>query len=549
MAKKESQNNLTLFDVMKKEVTYHNDFSNTIFTDFTLKEKQLLLFLIAGIKDTDSDNKVYSFNPKEVKRMLNMTRQSYSLLSEFVFSLQKKPLTILKPNKKIEAISIFDKVVYSPNDESIDVKWGNSAIEFFKKFKTNFSDYFLENIIKLKNENSVEFYLKAESNLYRGYFDIEGEDIYKIFNVKYPDLYNVKRFLINTCLKDINKNTDINIQVKNKTIKRKIIGFTFSVRRKVSLSDELTKKIEKIKKNIYISRSGFFNKENLEKTLHKLFRNFSNEELIQGLELCYHNIKNDFSTFSYLKNAIKYALDNKEENKKEKSELKEVEIIDKNADIEDAIIVENSEKNDNLKTEEINSKGIENIQLITKVLDKEINIKEKIKNKEISLDKFEKLSEEEQALIESKALILFKAENKGQDNFLVLMKKNSPTMYYKTLEKYILETMKENLIEEAEIIQKNIPPIEAPIEKPLKKLEEKTLPKKRGRRKKLDMLDELDKNEEVPKNEKKIISFVKKIYGKEKVSEIILLKNEKKIEVFWSYYIELLKFNEEQKKK
>lgn len=549
MAKKESQNNLTLFDVMKKEVTYHNDFSNTIFTDFTLKEKQLLLFLIAGIKDTDPDNKVYSFNPKEVKRMLNMTRQSYSLLSEFVFSLQKKPLTILKPNKKIEAISIFDKVVYSPNDESIDVKWGNSAIEFFKKFKTNFSDYFLENIIKLKNENSVEFYLKAESNLYRGYFDIEGEDIYKIFNVKYPDLYNVKRFLINTCLKDINKNTDINIQVKNKTIKRKIIGFTFSVRRKVSLSDELTKKIEKIKKNIYISRSGFFNKENLEKTLHKLFRNFSNEELIQGLELCYHNIKNDFSTFSYLKNAIKYALDNKEENKKEKSELKEVEIIDKNADIEDAIIVENSEKNDNLKTEEINSKGIENIQLITKVLDKEINIKEKIKNKEISLDKFEKLSEEEQVLIESKALILFKAENKGQDNFLVLMKKNSPTMYYKTLEKYILETMKENLIEEAEIIQKNIPPIEAPIEKPLKKLEEKTLPKKRGRRKKLDMLDELDKNEEVPKNEKKIISFVKKIYGKEKVSEIILLKNEKKIEVFWSYYIELLKFNEEQKKK
>lgn len=549
MAKKESQNNLTLFDVMKKEVTYHNDFSNTIFTDFTLKEKQLLLFLIAGIKDTDPDNKVYSFNPKEIKRMLNMTRQSYSLLSEFVFSLQKKPLTILKPNKKIEAISIFDKVVYSPNDESIDVKWGNSAIEFFKKFKNNFSDYFLENIIKLKNENSVEFYLKAESNLYRGYFDIEGEDIYKIFNVKYPDLYNVKRFLINTCLKDINKNTDINIQVKNKTIKRKIIGFTFSVRRKVSLSDELTKKIEKIKKNIYISRSGFFNKENLEKTLHKLFRNFSNEELIQGLELCYHNIKNDFSTFSYLKNAIKYALDNKEENKKEKSELKEVEIIDKNADIEDAIIVENSEKNDNLKTEEINSKGIENIQLITKVLDKEINIKEKIKNKEISLDKFEKLSEEEQALIESKALILFKAENKGQDNFLVLMKKNSPTMYYKTLEKYILETMKENLIEEAEIIQKNIPPIEAPIEKPLKKLEEKTLPKKRGRRKKLDMLDELDKNEEVPKNEKKIISFVKKIYGKEKVSEIILLKNEKKIEVFWSYYIELLKFNEEQKKK
>ena len=97
--------------------------------------------------------------------MLNMTRKSYSLLSEFVFSLQKKTLTIfLKPNKKIEAISIFDKVVYSPNDESIDVKWGNSAIEFFKKFKNNFSEYFLENIVKLKKENSVDFY-SQEQNL------------------------------------------------------------------------------------------------------------------------------------------------------------------------------------------------------------------------------------------------------------------------------------------------------------------------------------------------------------------------------------------------
>lgn len=546
MAKKESQNNLILFDIMKKEVTYHNDFSNTIFNDFTLKEKQLLLFLIAGIKDTDPDNKVYNFNPKEVKRMLNMTRKSYSLLSEFVFSIQKKPLTILKPDKKIEAISIFDKVVYSPNDDSIDVKWGNSAIEFFKKIKTNFSEYFLENILKLKNENSVEFYLRAESNLYKGWFDIEGEDIPKIFNVKYPDLYNVKRFLINVCLKDINKNTDINIQVKNKIKGRKITGFSFIVKRKVNLSDKLTQKIEKIKKNIYISRSGFFNKGNLEKTLHRLFRDFSNEELIQGLGLCYDTIKNDFSSFGYLKNAIKYALENDKITKEEKNKLKKVEIIDKNVNIEDAIIVKtNSEKDEDLKIEKINSKGIENIQLITKVLDQEINIKENIKNKKSSLDYFKSLSEEKQAKIEIKALEKFKEKN-GENNFLITMKHNSPTMYYNTLKPYILEAMEENTIEEAEIIE-----VKEPVKVDQKKLVKKTIsaPKKRGRRKKLDMLEELDKNEEVSKNEKKIISFVKKIYGKEKANEIILLENEKKIEVFWSYYIELLKFNEEQKKK
>ena len=71
--------NLKLFDFdgMNKEVVYHNNFSNTIFTDFSLKEKQLLLFLIAGINNEDSNDKIYHFDPKEIKNMFSMERKSY----------------------------------------------------------------------------------------------------------------------------------------------------------------------------------------------------------------------------------------------------------------------------------------------------------------------------------------------------------------------------------------------------------------------------------------------------------------------------------------
>ena len=86
--KKENNNYLSLFDTLSKEVTYHNDFSNTIFKDFSLKEKQLLLFLIAGI---DSENKVYNYNPKEIKTMLNMSKKEYVRLSNLVTSIQKSP--------------------------------------------------------------------------------------------------------------------------------------------------------------------------------------------------------------------------------------------------------------------------------------------------------------------------------------------------------------------------------------------------------------------------------------------------------------------------
>jgi len=531
MSKKENQANLVLFDFVKKEVTYSNDFSNTIFTNFSRKEKQLLLFLIAGIKNEDLDDKIYNFNPKEIKAMLDFNRKPYKVLSDMIDSIGNKPMYVFTSDKTLEKIYIFDKITYTVNSDSIGISWGKSAINLFKRLTGNFSKYFIENIRNLKSENSIEFYLKAESSLFKGSFYLDVEDIKKIFNINYEKVYDIKRKLLDKSQKDINDNTDISISYKDVKKGRSIIGFTFDVRRKINYTDSLSKKIIKFKKNIHVSRSGLFNKETLEKTIHTLLRTFNDIELEKGFELCYYSIKKDFSSISYLETAIHYALENKKDKEK----------IDNQ--IEEAVIIE--------KEENISLKGKENIKLITEMLDEDLNIKTKSKNNfdEDNFKLFKTLPLDQKALIESKALILFKAENKGQDNFLVLMKKNSPTMYYKTLEKYILETMKENLIEEAEIIQKNTPSIEAPIEKPVKKLEEKTLPKKRGRRKKLDMLDELDKNEEVTKNEKKIISFVKKIYGKEKANEILSVKNEEKTEVFWSYYIELLKFNEEQKKK
>lgn len=101
---------------MNKEVVYHNDFSNTIFTDFSLKEKQFLLFLIAGINNEDSNDKIYHFDPKEIKNMLSMERKNYGELSKIVHSIQKKPLVILTSKDTMDSISIFDKVTYNAED-------------------------------------------------------------------------------------------------------------------------------------------------------------------------------------------------------------------------------------------------------------------------------------------------------------------------------------------------------------------------------------------------------------------------------------------------
>lgn len=476
--------NLKLFDFdgMNKEVVYHNDFSNTIFTDFSLKEKQLLLFLIAGINNEDSNDKIYHFDPKEIKNMLSMERKSYGELSKIVHSIQKKPLVILTSKDTMDSISIFDKVTYNAKDQSISVSWGKSAIEMFKNLKGNFSKYFLTNVIKLQSENSVELYLKAESNLFKDNFFLSVSDIKKIFSVNYKSIGDMKKRLINCCTDDININTDILLNAIDVKEGKKIVGFNFKVSRKNLLNDTLKKKIEKIKKNIHVSKSGFFSDKKVDKTLHTLFRTFSEKELEKGLELCYKTIREDFKTLSYLEKAIRFALEN-ESAKEEKTK----------------------------KKKETASKESEKTKAVNKTTEDDW------------FSRFNSLDSAKKEEIEKKALEEFIKINKSQSNFISAMKQKSPTMYYNTLKDYILKFMTEDTPKE-----------------------EVKVPKKRGRKRKLDMIDEMDKTEEITKNEKTIKAFIKKKYGKEKMVE--MLKDAAKYEeIMFKEYINLLKEKEEKK--
>lgn len=490
--KKENNNYLSLFDTLSKEVTYHNDFSNTIFKDFSLKEKQLLLFLIAGI---DSENKVYNYNPKEIKTMLNMSKKEYVRLSNLVTSIQKKPLVIYN-NKKIISISIFDRVTFEPTDTSISVRWGYSARELFKNLKGNFSKYFAKNIANLKFENSVEFYLKAESNLFKGSYYISLEDIKTIFDNNYSTK-ELKRSLINKSVNDINNNTDITLEVTDIKEGRKIVGFSFNVSRKNLLNEDLFEAIRKIKKNNYVNKSGLFNSSEVEKTIHTLLRTFSEEEIKKGLILCYNSIKEDFKSIVYLEKAIEYALTNEEIKKKTKP------------------------KNISLKNSQNN---------IPELFNADDNLK---KNSYFSDDEFFNnfinLDLKTKEKVEKRAIEIYIQKNDVQNNFLLKMKKSSPTIFYNSLKNTIIEVIKKNI----------------DVEQPEKPKKEITV-KKRGRRKKLDMIDELDKTKEVEKNEKTIKSFMKKKYGKEKMMKMIN-SSQNYEELMFEEYINFLKEKEKNK--
>lgn len=206
--------------------------NNLSFFDFELREKQLLFLLIQEIKEENLDNTLYCYQLKKIKSLLKLDRNSYEVLYQIIDSICKKSMFIFSPDNKLEKISMFDSISYINEFKNIEVYFGKTAIKIFKDFNKYLNKNYTENILKLTRKNSIELYLKAEINLFKGDFLLKIEDIKRIFNVNYKASGEIKRALINKCVEDINNNTDLNISLEDIKEGKEITGFIFYVKRK-----------------------------------------------------------------------------------------------------------------------------------------------------------------------------------------------------------------------------------------------------------------------------------------------------------------------------
>ena len=206
--------------------------NNLSFFDFELREKQLLFLLIQEIKEENLDNTLYCYQLKKIKSLLKLDRNSYEVLYQIIDSICKKSMFIFSSDNKLEKISMFDSISYINEFKNIEVYFGKTAIKIFKDFNKYLNKNYTENILKLTRKNSIELYLKAEINLFKGDFLLKIEDIKRIFNVNYKASGEIKRALINKCIEDINNNTDLNISLEDIKEGKEITGFIFYVKRK-----------------------------------------------------------------------------------------------------------------------------------------------------------------------------------------------------------------------------------------------------------------------------------------------------------------------------
>ena len=283
---------------------------------------------------------------------------------------------------------------------------------------------------------------------------------------------------------------------------KKVIGYDFFPKRSLVISPELQKAIEKAKRNIHISKAISFD----QKTIHILLREFSENDLIRGLEFAYSKITKSFKTLSYLKKVIITSL--------EKENIEKIKVTP-------------------VKTEQSTNSTLEFQDVTSK------------HNEMEKVDLWKNMEETLKLEIEKKALELLLKEEKVNIEFIEKMKNTNYLIYIKTLSKYIVKIMDNEyniLINSTSNISTSVNLNNSTTEKVKPK---KNVKRGKGRPKKLDMLDELDFEEEVARNIRPMMTFLRKKLGKEEVKKMFSNFSEKeKTDFLIKNYVDFLKSKE-----
>lgn len=339
---------------LKKDVVIHqNKLSYGKFEEFELRELKLLLKFIAEYSKT-SENKLF-LEAREIKRFINMDRKSYSEFETLVRKLGKREVLIKDPTKNRYVVyHIFSKLDFDLDNKTVELSYAPDFIPLITNLEKNFCKYDLENIENLKSKYSLMFYIRAKAEMFKGKFYMSVGELGSLYGKKYIQNRTFDEKVIIPMLKEINEYTDILISSEKEYEpqergRSKVKGYLFRIeKKKLLISSEIEKAVEKVKKNIYISKSKILNEE----TIQMLLNEFGEIRLIAGLNYAYKTINKDFNTLEYLKKVIyqneEEPMDNLEtivlEEKNNKNDEQILTSSDEVLEMEDEILVYAIEK-------------------------------------------------------------------------------------------------------------------------------------------------------------------------------------------------------------
>jgi hypothetical protein len=222
--------------IMKNDalVVKHNSLIRSRY-DYTLAELRLVIAIASMIEVTDEDFREYRLSAKEFSELVDSKhKDEYGRLRELGEGLLSKPLKIPRPANGFLICNWLSSYEYIPKKGHIVCSFDPKLKPYLLQLKEQFTKYQLENILKFKSAYSIRLYELAKSWEARGDFTISLDELRDILGIgnKYKLYNDLKRYVLQRSIKEINALSDIKLSFKEKKVGRKVTDLVFQVKPK-----------------------------------------------------------------------------------------------------------------------------------------------------------------------------------------------------------------------------------------------------------------------------------------------------------------------------
>ncbi len=214
-------------------VVKHNKLINNTRYNLSLQEQKIIMYLIAHIKPGDTELHTVLFSIQEFCKLLEIKEPKghYKDLKRYTEGLLSKSFTI-EDDKKLLTINWVEFVEVEKESGIIQLKLNHKLTPYLLDLRNNFTSYELYYILRFKSKYSIRLFEILKSAEYKRGFEMDINTIQNLLGSKYTRFVDFKRKVIEIAVKEINRETDLNVTVEYIKVGRAYKKIKFYIKNK-----------------------------------------------------------------------------------------------------------------------------------------------------------------------------------------------------------------------------------------------------------------------------------------------------------------------------
>jgi len=224
----------------------------------SVREINMILTLLTAIDKSDTDFKDYIFTLSDFKDKTDITMTT-SNLNQVIKGLMSKPLEIKTSNKNWKIFNWFSYFEF--NNGVITCRFDKELKPYLLELKERFVTNDLKMLLLMRSSYSKRMYLllKEYSKIGSRTFDIEElQEMLKVPKSHKERYGKFKSDVLKRAEIDINKFTDLEVELSEKKLGRKVVRVTYTIRKN---SNDLKAFIKTIRE-LYVNQLLHYTKDN-----------------------------------------------------------------------------------------------------------------------------------------------------------------------------------------------------------------------------------------------------------------------------------------------